>query len=248
MKSTTGMIMDFIDNKDYVDVAIDGIGQGISLIPGAGPIAGAATTAIGKTILKLAENGLSHKIETALIGLAGKENEEQLTDKDLKKIKDMLEDERVAGYAESMLEGALRSNSHISIMLMCDQLRRLDGRQNGLTRQELILSSALLQLNDYDFYVFNRLVPIMKEYNRQEKALTLDELKQYKIELVELELSKLLILQLISYDRGYVRDSSFINELFYHPNEITFLLEERMTACSKRIENLGSLKYFDNEE
>lgn len=217
--------------------------SGASLIPDV-----ATPFGIAEWLIDGVQLGANLKLRTFILGLLGNDNVDELTESDIKKVEKLIDIDQKSNRIIGLLEGVLRANSHISILLMSDQLRRMLEQNSRMLPQEMTLSASLLQMNDYDFYVFEKLVPILEDYKNNDKDLTTDAPEFEGIEEIESELYKLTTLQIISMNMAHVVDGRLTFESVYCGNSITSLLIDRMKSCEKRIEKLGCLDIYESHE
>lgn len=152
-----------------------------------------------------------------------------------------IESERGSSFIQGLFESVVRANSQISILLMGNIWGHINAEKRKLSLQELILSNALTQMNDYDFCVFQSIMKLyssgVKQYIEMNKLANIPEASNV--------IQKLYHLQILAADDSYVDNGVLHMGLFYYVDGIAKLLKNRLEENEHLIKYYGWLDPFD---
>ena len=223
------IIMDIEDVKQIIKRDSREVAEVGELLPGR---AGIASKVFG-TVIDLSEKGRKRKIEVLVAGMcgdAGQESEEALN-----RLYSCIKNEDDSEYIVELFQQALLSNSKIAIIIMGLQWNSIEKKNRVLDHNELIVFSALCELNDFDIKNFIEIFHNITETPFRERYLNYDIIAPERKTSISLTIDKLVRCNLISEERAHVNGEGYLDlRPIYSLNAFSYRLMELIDS-GKRI-------------
>lgn len=204
-----------------------------SVLPGkAGDISRITNLAVN-----LANKNNERKVKNLLLGMNQNDNFD--TEAQLNQLSSYAKDPERAQYIVELFQKALLSNSIIAIILMGRQWSRIHSQERKLSQKDMIVFSALSELNDYDIRNFISICDHIRNSPINGKYFNIKIVPEENREMMEYSLQKLYRLQLFDMDSPIDEGNGNLNfGSFYKSNNVTDELLEIINASR------GLLNYY----